>query len=84
MITVEWDGTLLPCCRARYPIGNLRQNAFVELWNGPRMRRLRQTFLERRLYSGCTRCREFFCDTLHPNQPPMTDLGRSFEDEFPA
>ncbi len=84
MITVEWDGTLLPCCRQRYPLGNLKEQDFATLWNGPRMQRLRQTFLERRLYSGCVQCREFFCDTEHPNQPPMQDLGRSYADDYPA
>ncbi|HEX5011629.1 MAG TPA: radical SAM protein, partial [Planctomycetota bacterium] len=84
MITVEWDGTVLPCCRQRYPLGNLYREDFAALWNGPRMRRLRETFLQRRLYSGCIQCREFFCDSEHPSQPPVTDLQRGFTDEFPT
>jgi hypothetical protein len=48
------------------------------------MQRLRDTFLQRKLYSGCIQCRDFFCDSEHPNQPAVADLGRTFVDDFPS
>ena len=83
-IMVEWDGTVLPCVRQHYPLGNLHRERFSALWNGERMQRLRATFLERALFSGCVQCRDFFCDSQHPGQPAVRELGHSFADEFPG
>lgn len=49
MITNE--GYVTPCCEdaeGRYPLGNVKQNAVWEIWNGPKMRKLRKAQLEGR------------------------------------
>jgi len=84
MATVEHDGTVLPCCRTRYPVGNLHAEDFLGIWNGERMQRLRATFLARRVYAGCARCMDFFCDAEHPDVPLVESSGRTFADDFPA
>jgi radical SAM protein with 4Fe4S-binding SPASM domain len=84
MTTVEHDGTVLPCCRTRYPVGNVNRQGFLDVWNGERMQRLRETFLARSVYSGCARCMDFFCDAQHPEVPLVAASGRAWEDDFPA
>lgn len=59
-IRVEWDGTVLPCCRDQIVVGNLHERPFLEIWNGPEMQRLRQTFFERQLRPYCARCMAFY------------------------
>jgi radical SAM protein with 4Fe4S-binding SPASM domain len=84
MITVEHDGTVLPCCRGHLSLGNLHEQDFDALWNGPRMQRLRETFFERSLFRECHGCIQHYSDVLHPSFPSMEALGTSYFDEFPG
>lgn len=59
-IRVEWDGTVLPCCRDQIVLGNLHEQGFLEIWNGPLMQRLRESFFRRRLRPFCQRCMAFY------------------------
>lgn len=59
-IRVEWDGTVLPCCRDQIVIGNLHEQSFPEIWNGEPMQRLRETFFRRELRPYCKRCMAFY------------------------
>ncbi len=61
-IFVEWDGTVLPCFQHRIPLGNLYEQSFDEIWNGPAMQRHRDRFFRRDLEDFCARCQRFFCD----------------------
>jgi Fe-coproporphyrin III synthase len=47
------DGTVSPCLHL--VAGNITTQPFPEIWNGPRMRRLRQ-LISKRLFPGCARC----------------------------
>jgi MoaA/NifB/PqqE/SkfB family radical SAM enzyme len=47
------DGTVSPCLHL--VAGNIAAQPFLEIWNGPRMRRFRQ-IIARRLFPGCARC----------------------------
>ncbi len=47
------DGTVSPCLHL--VAGNIAEQPFAEIWNGPPMRRFRQ-ILSRRLFPGCARC----------------------------
>ena len=47
------DGTVSPCLHL--VTGNIADQPFPEIWNGPRMRRFRQ-IIARRLFPGCVRC----------------------------
>jgi MoaA/NifB/PqqE/SkfB family radical SAM enzyme len=47
------DGTISPCLHV--VAGNITQQSFQEIWNGPQMRRFRQ-IINRRLLPGCARC----------------------------
>ncbi|MBN1457959.1 MAG: SPASM domain-containing protein [Armatimonadetes bacterium] len=40
---VRWDGEVRPCCYANAFMGNLREQSFWEIWNGPAYRELRRT-----------------------------------------
>jgi radical SAM protein with 4Fe4S-binding SPASM domain len=59
-VLVEWDGTLLPCCRDHYDLGNINESSFADLWNGERMKRLRASFFEGERREFCTECMAFF------------------------
>ena len=60
MLLIEWDGTVLPCCRDRIPLGNLNNTSFQGIWNGEPMKRLRASFFERELRPFCKRCMGFY------------------------
>lgn len=47
------DGTVSPCLHL--VAGNIAQQPFREIWNGPQMQRIRQ-LITRRLFPGCARC----------------------------
>ncbi|MCB9882008.1 MAG: radical SAM protein [Planctomycetes bacterium] len=60
-VLVEWDGTLIPCCRDHIVLGNLHEHDFLDLWNGEPMRRLRASFFENSLRPFCAGCMAFYC-----------------------
>jgi hypothetical protein len=47
------DGTFSPCLNL--VVGNITKQPFLEMWNGPRMRRLR-ALVAQGLFPGCARC----------------------------
>jgi MoaA/NifB/PqqE/SkfB family radical SAM enzyme len=47
------DGTASPCLHL--VAGNIATQPFLEIWNGPQMRRFRQ-IISCRLFPGCARC----------------------------
>lgn len=53
---VENNGWVKVCCFDAPPIGNLDQQSFDEIWNGPAARELRRSFLEDRPPEGCRNC----------------------------
>jgi len=82
-MTVEHDGTVLACVRARMVTGNLHEQRLADIWNGARMQALRQSFVDRCLFEECRGCMDFYSDTLHPSMPPMRDSGLRFSDSHP-
>ncbi|MFA5110710.1 MAG: radical SAM protein [Desulfobaccales bacterium] len=52
-LRVSPDGTISPCLN--FKVGNLKELTFAAIWNGPKMRKLRQLF-KQRLFPGCLRC----------------------------
>jgi radical SAM protein with 4Fe4S-binding SPASM domain len=52
-LRISPDGTCSPCLNFR--IGNIREQSFQEIWNGPKMRAMRQLF-SHHLTPGCARC----------------------------
>jgi len=57
---ITWDGKVIPCCfdkDADYIMGDLNQDSFREIWNGPRYRVFRRSILKNRSMTGiCTNC----------------------------
>jgi MoaA/NifB/PqqE/SkfB family radical SAM enzyme len=47
------DGTFSPCLNL--VVGNITQQPFLEMWNGPRMQRMRE-LISKELFPGCVRC----------------------------
>ena len=53
------DGTANPCCLYKgNPMGNLKQENFLDVWNGEPYKNLRREFLEGKQPSGCAMCWE--------------------------
>jgi radical SAM protein with 4Fe4S-binding SPASM domain len=53
------NGNVYPCCRGtddNLKMGNLFEQSFDEIWNGPEYQKLRQEFLTGNLREGCRRC----------------------------
>lgn len=47
------DGAFSPCLNLE--VGNIREQPFLKMWNGPRMQRLRE-MISKQLFPGCVRC----------------------------
>lgn len=59
---VTWDGKVVPCCfdkDANFVMGNLTEQTFIDIWNGDRYQRFRQSLLvSRREIEMCRNCTE--------------------------
>lgn len=59
---VTWDGNVVPCCfdkDAQYVFGNIREQPFEEIWNGPERRRfITEVLSDRSVNSVCRHCPE--------------------------
>jgi Predicted Fe-S oxidoreductases len=57
---ISWDGKVLPCCfdkDADHVMGNLNEDAFREIWTGPKYRIFRKSVLSgRRMIEICRNC----------------------------
>lgn len=54
------DGRVYPCCLADYwhPVGDLRKNTMVEIWNQDKYKELRKNMLTEQPSKQCTKCYE--------------------------
>lgn len=59
---INCDGTVVPCCYdiyTEYPLGNVLQDSFVNIWNGERYRAFRRRVrLEKETLAICRKCPE--------------------------
>jgi len=57
---ITWDGKVIPCCfdkDAEHIMGDLNQESFSEIWNGPRYRVFRKAILkDRSMIEICRNC----------------------------
>ncbi len=57
---VTWDGKVLPCCfdkNGEFVMGDLKNETFRDIWNGPRYKIFRKSVLtERRMIEICRNC----------------------------
>jgi radical SAM protein with 4Fe4S-binding SPASM domain len=57
---ITWDGKVVPCCfdkDAEYVMGDLNQDSFREIWNGPKYRIFRKSILTgRHMIDICRNC----------------------------
>jgi radical SAM protein with 4Fe4S-binding SPASM domain len=57
---ITWDGKVIPCCfdkNAEYIMGDLTQDSFRDIWNGPKYRIFRKSILSgRHLIDICRNC----------------------------
>jgi len=53
---IETDGLVKPCCAILEPFGNLMEQSFQEIWNGPKYRQLRRTVNTPNMPEACRRC----------------------------
>ena len=57
---ITWDGKVVPCCfdkDTEYVMGDLNQDSFSEIWNGPKYRIFRKSILSgRHMIEMCRNC----------------------------
>lgn len=57
---MTWDGKVIPCCfdkNAEYILGDLKQDSFRDIWDGPKYRIFRKSILsERSMIEICRNC----------------------------
>lgn len=54
------DGSVRPCQSLNYAIGNIKEDAFMELWNRDKALRFRQVLKKDKYFPVCSRCTEFY------------------------
>jgi len=67
-MSVRWDGTVVPCCvdlAGDMPVGDIRRESLLEIWNGPVLTYLRRKIASRE-YKDLTLCSG--CDILWKEQ----------------
>jgi len=55
-LRVEMNGSVRACCAESILLGNIDEQPFEEIWNGPPARTMRRLFLEGRPPEGCQNC----------------------------
>ena len=58
-ITIYSDGAVSPCCATfgrNLPIGNIKKNSLKEIWNGNKMKEIRNNFHNNTPHSVCKTC----------------------------
>jgi len=66
MILIHPDGGVVPCSNwyTHELMGNVREQSFEEIWNGPKYRELREGLLTGRLGENCRRCPALGCGSV--------------------
>ena len=55
------DGTIYPCCSGyciHYPLGNIKDMSLEEVWNGEKIKKLRELLKRNEMPDFCRKCRE--------------------------
>lgn len=63
-LVICWDGEVVPCCKDYdnyYPLGNVKDQHLLKIWNNERMQKLRRKLIEKK-YQEIDLCRN--CDAL--------------------
>lgn len=69
-LLVHADGSVRFCCFMLGTIGDLNQNTFTEIWNGPKAQEMRRAFLND---SEPTECR--MCPLIHDYGEAKTKMN---------
>lgn len=66
MILIHPDGGVVPCSNwyTHELMGNVREQSFEEIWNGPKYRELREGLLTGNLSENCSRCPALGCGSV--------------------
>lgn len=54
------DGSVRPCQSLDYPVGNILEGSFKEVWNSAEARRFRRVLKKEKHFPVCSRCTEFY------------------------
>lgn len=62
---VDTDGNVIPCCSPKYPliVGNITDEAIVDIWNGRKMRTFQRDFLDFKKPGVCQTCTQIDFNT---------------------
>ena len=64
MMTITWDGDVVPCCfdyNKDYILGNLKKESLHEIWNGDKMQSLRLEFINNMVENNlCRKCEKLY------------------------
>ena len=70
---ITWDGNVVPCCRdpkGTFVLGNVLEESFADIWNGPRYRAFRSKILtSQRAVPICELCSSYPVPDLNVNRP---------------
>ncbi len=70
-LLIRQGGTVSLCCGApHHVLGNLKDNDLMEIWNGPRMQKVREGFRDNRIPRLCGYCSGFLFNQYPTNSFP--------------
>jgi radical SAM protein with 4Fe4S-binding SPASM domain len=63
-MTILWDGDVVPCCfdyDKKYVLGNIRESRLIDIWNGDRIKLLRNEFIGNKVRNPlCMNCERLY------------------------
>ena len=77
-MTITWDGDVVPCCYdydKKYVLGSVANSTLLEIWNGERMKELREEFVNNKVRNPlCKNCKDFPFLSNMPLHPYVKSL----------
>lgn len=74
---ITWNGNVVPCCRdatGQHVMGNVFQEDFDHIWNGPKYREFRKTInTNQKELDICRLCSSFPVPALYEAEPPSCE-----------
>jgi radical SAM protein with 4Fe4S-binding SPASM domain len=79
MMTVCWDGSVIPCCRdfdAKYTIGMVPKDRLIDIWNNKKMLHIRKRLVHKKHkdIDICRDCNIFWDHTENPKTSVVREL----------
>ena len=79
-IALTPKGSVKPCCMSNYEVGNIEKESLENIWNGKKLRKIREQMLTGEAPAACSVC--FLKEKVTPNDSTRIHSNRNFIDKI--